>query len=77
MKSSIVLSKGKINSAEALMMIDSSGSCMHLNHRDLGSVGCCICFLCNGGDVVCPPKGMVFKMKNFSNDGDKLDLAIK
>lgn len=23
------------------------------------------------------PKGMVFKMKNFSNDGDKLDLAIK
>lgn len=23
------------------------------------------------------PEGMVFKMKNFSNDGDKNDLAIK
>lgn len=27
--------------------------------------------------MMCPSKGMVFKMNNFSNGGDKLDLAIK
>lgn len=36
MKISVVLSKWKINGAEALMMINSSGSDMHLNCRDLG-----------------------------------------
>lgn len=65
-------------------MINSSGSDVYLNCRDLGK--CWLLHLlalsCTDKMVVMfcetqDPKGMVFKMKNFGNDGDKLDLAIK
>lgn len=84
MKSSVVLSKWKINGAEALMMVNFWKLCTFelQRPREVLAVTSAFCVSYTDNMVVMfceaqDPKGMVFKIKNFSNDGDKNYLAIK